>query len=77
MILDHKTTREDMETRMGILPYRGRNDIPVSFIYDGKKYEGFSDDMNPRKRFRRLDSNLTLTTVTANLDGLEIRVEYI
>ena len=77
MILDHKTTREDMETRMGILPYRGRNDIPVSFIYDGKKYEGFSDDMNPRKRFRRLDSNLTLTTVTANLDCLEIRVEYI
>ena len=77
MALNHKTTKEDMETRLGILPYRTRKDIPVSFIYDGKKYEGFTDDMNPRRCFRRLDSNLTLTTVTANLDCLEIRVEYI
>lgn len=77
MALNHKTTKEDMETRMGILPYRTRKDIPISFIYDGKKYEGFTDDMNPRRCFRRLDSNLTLTTVTANLDCLEIRVEYI
>ena len=64
MALNHKTTKEDMETRMGILPYRTRNDIPISFIYDGKKYEGFTDEMNPRKRFRRLDSNLTLSTAS-------------
>ena len=59
MALNHKTTKEDMETRMGIPPTAPVMTFRSPFIYDGKKYEGFTDEMNPRKRFRRLDSNLT------------------
>ncbi len=32
--------------------------------------------MKPEETFRRIDSNFTLTCVTAHLEGLEIRVEY-
>ena len=65
-----------MAALCGNLTYKGVYDIPLSFCLDGKKYRGFSEDMKPEETFRRIDSNFTLTCVTAHLEGLEIRIEY-
>lgn len=73
---DHKTTAADMAALYGNLTYKGIYDIPLSFCYGGKNYRGFSEDMSPKDTFRRIDSNFTLTCVSARLDSLEIRVEY-
>ena len=75
-ITDHKTTAADMAALCGNLTYKGICDIPLSFCYGGKNYRGFSEDMSPKETFRRIDSNFTLTCVSARLDSLEIRVEY-
>lgn len=77
MNIQNKTTAEDRKLIEAILPYTTPGNIPLSFTYNGKAYRGLTKEMNPRETFRRIDSNITMTTVTGALDGLEISVEYI
>ena len=53
------------------------NNLPVSFLYSGKRIEGIPESWNPTEQKSRIDANI-LQTVFAGLDqetGLATKVE--
>ena len=50
--------------------------LPLTFVYGGKTVCGIPAEWNPVAAVRRIDSNITDTTVTGTSpDGLEVRIE--
>jgi len=74
----NQVTREDMALVSRLAPYRGPEEIPLSFVYGNRKIKGIPKEFNPRIDRRILDCNMVQVVVVGqDANGLEIRAEYI
>ncbi len=69
-------TKQEMALMEKIFRYTSPEKLPISFTYNGKKYEGISAEWNPSVERHLTDSRIKGYTVHAMVDDcLEIKVE--
>ncbi|MBR6726485.1 MAG: alpha-galactosidase [Clostridia bacterium] len=74
----NRTRKEDMALLPLLAQYTTPENIPVSFVYDGRKYHGIPAEFFPKMRREFLDANMTRTTVNATIDNtVAVTVEYV
>ena len=73
----NRTRKEDMALLPLLAQYTSPERIPMSFVYDGRKYNGLTAELSPKVKREFLDANMTRTTVSALIDNtVAITVEY-
>ena len=68
---------DELKTIDNIFKYTNPENIPLSFVYGGKKICGIPKEFNPKEIMLRPDTNLTQYIIEGcDNRGLSIRVEY-
>lgn len=71
-------TRSEMNLKNKLFRFTAPENLPLSFLYDGKAYRGIPAEFSPKIEIRRVDANMMQYIITGkSADGLEIRVEYV
>lgn len=69
-------TKQDMRMMEKIFKYTSPEKLPISFTYNGKKYEGIIAEWNPSVERQLADSTVTAFVIRAMVDEiLEVKVE--
>lgn len=70
-------TSGDMKLRKKLFEFSSPKELPISFVYDGRKISGIPDEFAPECEVRMPDSTMVQRIIRGrNAQGLEIRVEH-